>query len=157
MSEMTEHAKILDSVLRPEIWTDCGRRLLSKMLSEYMYEEIILPEAVSESNGLVSYRLPLTEGIEYRFDAKRKLFDSYRVEPRSIVRQENGQSVPATDPRRFILDARETMGLSAETAGHFVRELGNTLLADTHIAARTVRELLRAFRSSGGRSPAPRR
>ncbi|MDN5697023.1 MAG: IucA/IucC family siderophore biosynthesis protein [Rubrobacter sp.] len=136
MSEMTEHAKTLDSALRPDIWKECGRSLLSKMLSEYMFEEIILPEAASENGGLVSYRLPLTGGVEYRFEARRRLFDSYRVEGQSIVRQENGESAPSTDPQRFILDARETMGLSAETAGHFVRELGNTLLADAHIAMR---------------------
>ena len=113
MSEMTEHAKTLDSALRPDIWEECGRSLLSKMLSEYMYEEIILPEAASENGGLVFYRLPLTGGVEYRFDARRRLFDSYRVEEQSIVRQENGESAPSTDPQRFILDARETMCLSS--------------------------------------------
>ena len=136
MSEMNEHAKTLEKALRPGIWERVGRGLLAKMLSEYMYEEILLPEAIEETDGLVSYRLPLSGGVEYRFDARRRLFDSYRVIPESTVREEGGDSAPATDPQRFILDARETMGLEAETAGHLVRELCNTLLADAHIARR---------------------
>lgn len=135
MSEMNEHAKTLQQTLRPDIWESVGRGLLAKMLSEYMYEEILLPEATSERDGLISYRLPLSV-VEYRFDARRRLFDSYRVAPESIVRDEGVDSAPATDPQRFILDARETIGLDAETAGHLVRELGNTLLADAHLAAR---------------------
>lgn len=136
MSEMTEQAEILEQALRPDIWERVGRALLAKMLSEYMYEEILLPEALSERDGLVSYRLPLANGVEYRFEAKRRLFDSYRVAAESIVREAGGESAPASDPQRFILDARETMGLDAEISGHLVRELSHTLLADAHIAHR---------------------
>lgn len=136
MSEMTEHAKVLEKALKPELWERGGRALLAKMLSEYMYEEILLPEALSERDGLVSYLLPLTNGVEYRFEAKRRLFDSYRVAAESIVREAGGESAPASDPQRFILDARETMGLDAEISGHLVRELSHTLLADAHIAHR---------------------
>lgn len=133
-----DHLQTLDETLRPELWSLVGRRLLAKMLSEFMYEEIILPEKVEERDGLASYRLPL-DGAEYRFEARRRLFDSYRVLPESIVRVEGGESEPADDPLRFVLALREKTGMSTETAGHLINELGNTLLADAHLEARKER------------------
>jgi siderophore synthetase component len=130
-----DHLQTLDETLRPELWSLVGRRLLAKMLSEFMYEEIVLPEKAEERDGLASYRL-LLDGAEYRFEARRRLFDSYRVLPESIVRVEDGQKEPADDPLRFVLDLRKTVRMDAETAGHLMNELSSTLLADAHIAAR---------------------
>lgn len=130
-----DNLQTLGETLRPELWSLVSRRLLTKMLSEFMYEEIILPEKVEERDGLASYRLPL-DGAEYRFEARRRLFDSYRVLPESIFRVEAGEErEPADDPLRFVLDLREKTGIRAETAGHLINELGNTLLADAHIEA----------------------
>lgn len=131
-----DHAQTLDNALRPEIWELSGRRLLAKMLSEFMYEEIIHPEEIGERDGLSVYQLRLKGGAEYTFEARRRLFDSYRVVSGSIERVEAGRRATATDPLRFILDARETIGMNAETAAHFINEMSRTLLSDAHIEAR---------------------
>ncbi len=47
-----------------------------------------------------------------------------------------GDWTPATDPLRFLLDAREYVGIDPTTAAHLVREYRNTLVADAHIRAR---------------------
>ncbi len=133
-----EHKDELGEVLRPEAWEVVSRELLAKMLSEFMYEEIIVPENVEERGGLAAYRLPLEGGVEYTFEARKRLFDSYRVTPDSIERAGNGEREPATDPQRFLLDLKDTVGMSAQTTAHLINEYGNTLLADAHIAARQV-------------------
>lgn len=131
-----DHLQTLDEALRPEIWEAAGRRLLAKMLSEFMYEEVVVPEKTAERDGLASYRLALGGGIGYAFDARRRLFDSCRVIPESVTRTESGETVPAADPLRFLLDIRDAVGMSAETTGHLLNELSSTLLADAHIATR---------------------
>lgn len=132
-----EHVEQVRQNLRPEVWERVGRRLLEKMISEFMYEEIIRPERVAErGEGVFSYRLPLGDGVGYAFDARRRLFDTYRVVPGSVVRTARGSGAPATDPLRFLLDIREAAGLNPETAAHLLNEYSRTLLADAHIAAR---------------------
>ena len=132
-----EHVENVRHALRPETWERAGQRLLEKMISEFMYEEIILPERVAErGGGVFSYRLSLPGGVGYAFEARRRLFDTYRVVPGSVVRTGSGAEEPATDPLRFLLDIREAAGLSPETAAHLLNEYSRTLLADAHILAR---------------------
>jgi len=119
--------------LNPEIWQVVSRKLLAKMLSEFLYEEIIQPEIVKNENNLISYSLPLPEGIAYRFQAKRRLFDSYRVILDSIQRKEGEEWVTAISPFQFALDIHTTVGMTAETTAHLIKELSNTLVADAHI------------------------
>ncbi|WP_227355081.1 IucA/IucC family protein [Haladaptatus salinisoli] len=122
----------LRSALTPDIWAAVGRRLLAKMLAEFSYEELVAPERTEDGR----YRIGLTEGIEYRFEAEERLFDWLSVRPESIARRGAGDWEPATDPVRFLLDAQETVGVSDLTAGHLIREYRNTMLADAHVEAR---------------------
>ncbi|BBL80947.1 iron transporter [Rubrobacter xylanophilus] len=132
-----EHVEQVRRNLRPEIWERAGRRLLEKMISEFIYEEILHPEMMEErGEGTFFCRLSLPGGIGYRFEARKRLFDTWRVVPGSVVRTEGEASSPATDPLRFLLDIREAAGLSPETAAHLLNEYSRTLLADAHILAR---------------------
>jgi siderophore synthetase component len=82
--------------------------------------------------------------VAYRFEAEERLMDSLRVFPETVERApvpagaggDDSAWETATDPIRFLLDARETLGTSEMTAGHLIREYRNTLLADAHIEAR---------------------
>ncbi|MFI9274786.1 IucA/IucC family protein [Kitasatospora sp. NPDC052896] len=115
-----------DELLTPERWQRAGRALLAKMLAEFSYEELLDPEPVADG-----YRLPLPDGSEYRFAARRGAYGGWQVEPASVRRD----GAPADDPLAFLLAARRLLGLSGDTVGHLVRELTATLLADVRLAA----------------------
>jgi siderophore synthetase component len=130
-----EQLQPLNHALQFERWRSVSRALLAKMLSEFMYEEIINPKPLETNYNLNLYFLPLHNNITYRFKAQTRLFDSYRVLPESIERQESEVWWPATDPLQFILDIHTTVGMSAATTAHLIREISNTLLADAHMHA----------------------
>ncbi|MPZ13197.1 MAG: IucA/IucC family siderophore biosynthesis protein [Chloroflexi bacterium] len=123
------------TALTPDRWQTAGRRLLAKILAEFAYEELLEPTDL----GGGQYRVDLSAGVSYVFRARRRLFDSWRVDDSSIERRQGEARGPADDPLRFVLDAYETLGIAPATAGHLVRELAATLVADTHIAAAATR------------------
>lgn len=114
-------------------WKQAGRRLLAKALAEFSYEELLTPVAEGPR-----HRVDLGDGLAYTFAARRGSYDSWFVEPDSIVRSEAGLEEPATDVLQFVLDARQALGLTGETAGHLVRELTATLSADVRLASSAV-------------------
>ncbi|WP_332899109.1 IucA/IucC family protein [Haladaptatus sp. CMSO5] len=119
-----------DRAFTEEAWEQTGKELLAKMLAEFTYEALIDPEKTD-----TGYRLPLGE-VTYEFAGQDRLCDSLLVDTDSIVRIENGDTAPATDPVRFLRDAQETIGVDDLTAGHLIREYKRTQLADAHIYAR---------------------
>ncbi|MFC7154908.1 IucA/IucC family protein [Halomarina halobia] len=137
----------LADALDADVWETVGTNLLEKMLAEFAYEGLIDPTVVGRAgevegesgddarDGIDTYRLTL-DRASYRFRAERRLFDGYRVLPGSVERYDGESWEPATDPIRFVRDAREHVGMDGMTAGHLVREYNHTLLADAHIEAR---------------------
>jgi siderophore synthetase component len=125
--------KTITSVLNPTSWEIVSVQLLTKMIAEFMYEEIIHPEQIENKGKMISYRLPLNNGIEYTFEAKKRLFDSYHVFSQTIQRHQSGLSTKATNPNQFLLDIQSTIGMSATTTAHLIREYNHTLIADAHI------------------------
>nr|WP_308011979.1 IucA/IucC family siderophore biosynthesis protein [Streptomyces acidipaludis] len=116
-------------------WRHASRRLLAKMLAEFAYEEVILPEPDPEAedpgrehaDGTAPYRIPLAEGVTYRFRARRGAYGSWQVDPATIT--------PATgDPLDFLAHGHASvLGLSGDTTGHLLRELLATLCADVRL------------------------
>lgn len=104
-------------------WRTAGRALLAKALSEFAYEELLRPSP-DPAGG---YTVELDSGAAYHFRARRTAYGSWRVDPESVRR--DGE--PADDPLAFLLDARTTLGIGDDTAGHLVRELSATLIADS--------------------------
>jgi siderophore synthetase component len=117
-----------ESILKKDTWETVNKNLLAKMLAEYMYEEMILPEQIQE--GFV---FTVNEERKYRFTAEKRFFDSYDVEPESIEILENSEWKPATSAIRFLIDIQPMIGMSAETAGHLIKELNHTLIADANL------------------------
>nr|WP_189133097.1 IucA/IucC family siderophore biosynthesis protein [Wenjunlia tyrosinilytica] len=103
--------------------------MLAKALSEFAYEELLTPRPA----GGGEYRVLLESGTEYRFGARRTAYGSWRIDPASVRRD----GAEADDPLTFLLDARTTLGIGDDTAGHLVRELSATLTADTRLLADT--------------------
>ncbi|MBA4496114.1 IucA/IucC family protein [Paenactinomyces guangxiensis] len=123
----------LHNAFHPETWETVSLNLLTKMISEFMYEEIITPEKIETNDEADSYQLALQNGVAYTFRAKKRLFDSYRVFPETIRRHQDGSSAKAVNPIQFLLDLRSTIGMTSMTAGHLIREYNQTLIADAHI------------------------
>jgi len=112
-------------------WSDAGARLVAKALAEFSYEQLIDPRP----DG-AGWTLPLPGGVTYRFRGRRRPYGDIRVLPGSVRRSSGSAEVAADDPTQLLLDLREPMGVSPITAGHLIRELAATQLADVHIAAR---------------------
>lgn len=123
----------LTQTLTQQRWKQVSQKLLAKMIAEFMYEEIIQPEIIEKHTTYNTYQLSLPNQTSYFFQARKCLFDSYIVKPESLKRQENQTIISAFDPLKFVLDIYETVGMTAQTTGHLIKELSNTLLADSHI------------------------
>ncbi|MEV0255563.1 IucA/IucC family siderophore biosynthesis protein [Streptomyces sp. NPDC050732] len=142
--------------LTQDRWRETGRRLLAKMIGEFAYEEIIRPVPVpvpapasaSAADGKTcTYRLHLEpteqdetatsvrrQGACLTFRARRGSYDSWHVDPAGLTLAEgDGPALPFSDPLRFLVMARRTLGLDGATLGHLIRELTVTLSADTRI------------------------
>ncbi|WP_227935543.1 IucA/IucC family protein [Alkalihalobacillus deserti] len=132
-----EKGNDVQDILTAEIWNEVGLNLLAKMISEFMYEEIIHPEVIEKVGGLTVYQLLLKEEsgeeISYQFEAKKRLMDSYRIYPDSIRCKRNGKWEKTNNPIQFILDIQQAVGMNPLTTGHLIKEYNNTLLADAHI------------------------
>lgn len=128
--------KSFEDTFDTAVWRTVNRRLLRKILSEFMYEDLIDPDPVETVDRWTRYRLSLDDGVEYRFDARDRVFDSYRVDPESIGRQAGGEWSCPYDAIQLLVDAKEHIGVTERTLAHLVREYNNTLLADAHIHAR---------------------
>lgn len=115
--------------LTADNWRRAGRELLAKSLAELSYE--LLLEPVETDSG--RYRLDLPGEVVYTFTARRGAFGHWKVDADSIVRSQEGAEQLADDPLRFLLDARSTLGISGDTAGHLARELTATLSADARL------------------------
>jgi siderophore synthetase component len=111
-----------------------GARLVARALSELAHEELVLPEADVEGHRLVLG--PAT----YTFTAERDAFTAWHVDAASVRRD----GVPATDPVRFFLDARDVAGFDAVTLSEIVTEATSTWAAEARClaAGRPVAELL---------------
>lgn len=108
-------------------WQHAGRRLLAKMLAEFAYEEVIVPEP-DPAAGPAAYRLVLGPATTYRFRAHRGSYGSWYVDADSIT--------PTGDPLHFLTQGHDTvLGLTGDTLGHLVRELLATLRADVALNA----------------------
>ncbi|WP_160133855.1 IucA/IucC family protein [Halococcus salsus] len=121
--------------LTPEIWTTSERRLLTKMLESFAYEEILAPRKVRDGDDRADFRFDLGPA-SYRFEASERLMDSLHVHGDTVERRTDGDWTGLDDPFRLLRDLGETTGLDGLTEGNLVREYKRTLLADAHIEAR---------------------
>ncbi|MCM3672691.1 IucA/IucC family siderophore biosynthesis protein [Peribacillus simplex] len=117
-------------------WSIVNQNLLAKMISEYMYEDMIHPAVLNENAAGNLYELKINEGKSYRFLASPRLFDSYEVQPESIQVCEMEGFTQANDAIQFILDIQPLIGMTAETTGHLIKEFHHTLLADLQLLSK---------------------
>ncbi|MGB8000888.1 MAG: IucA/IucC family siderophore biosynthesis protein [Anaerobacillus sp.] len=129
--------KELETVLCKESWALVNDKLLAKMISEFMYEDMITPETIHKKNGKTLYDLHVSENKSYRFCATPRLFDSYDVDWKSIRILTNGKEEKG-GAISFLLDIKPLVGMSSETTAHLIKEINQTLIADAHLLNKAV-------------------
>ena len=134
----------MSSTLSPELpaavaptaeqFATAGARLVARALSELSHEELVRPSRTDRGYELVLG--PAT----YTFAAERDAFTAWHVDPSSVRRDD----LPATDPVRLFLDAREVAGFDAVTLTEIVTEATSTWAAEARClaAGRPAAELL---------------
>ncbi|NKE35145.1 IucA/IucC family siderophore biosynthesis protein [Natronococcus sp. JC468] len=133
---MNPNDTIRRNALDAEVWETVERRLLTKMLEEFAYEEILDPRSVEAGDDRATYRVDLGDA-SYRFEATERLMDSLHVHGETVQRREgNGTWAALDDPLRLLRDLGEATDLEGLTEGNLVREYKRTLLADAHVEAR---------------------
>ncbi len=132
---MNPNDTTLQNALDAEIWETVERRLLTKMVEEFAYEEIVTPRKVADGDDRATYRFDLGEAA-YRFEAAERLMDSLHVHEDTVERCVDGGWEDHDDPLCLLRDIGETTDLDGLAEGNLVREYKRTLLADAHIEAR---------------------
>lgn len=117
-------------VWNAEHWKKASRRLLAKMISEFLYEEMIAAEIIDGK-----HMLTFDSGVSYRFIAEERLMDSFWVDEHSIETNKNGLWEQAVNPIEFLLELQKQIKIKPFTAAYLIEEYKRTLLADTHIIA----------------------
>ncbi|WP_252503223.1 IucA/IucC family siderophore biosynthesis protein [Sporosarcina sp. Marseille-Q4943] len=124
------------TMLTEKNWEQVDKQLLAKMLQEFIYEEILVPEIVSEKNGIRTYEWTDKKGTTYRFQAKTRLFDSISVISETIeVLTDEVKKTPLS--LSLLLSIQEEENMTGATAGHLVKEYLHTMLADAQIKSRS--------------------
>ncbi|WP_306055164.1 IucA/IucC family protein [Natronococcus wangiae] len=132
---MNPNDETLRNALDAEVWETVERRLLTKMIAEFTYEEILAARKVETGDDRAAYRFELGDAA-YRFEATERLMDSVHVHGETVERRDGDEWMPLDDPLRLLRDLGEATDLEGLTEGNLVREYKRTLLADAHIEAR---------------------
>ena len=128
---------VLERALAAGRWAAAGRAMVTKLLEELSYEEVLAPEldgAAGAPGAPAAWQVRLPGGVRYRFRARQRLFDRLRVETGSVRRCSPEGEAPAEDPIQLLLDLHAAVGMHPATTAHLVRELCTTLVADAHLA-----------------------
>ncbi|MGP3957977.1 IucA/IucC family protein [Nonomuraea sp. 3N208] len=125
--------------LTRDTWQQAGRRLLTKAVEEFAYEELLRPEP-DPAAGADAYRLELGDGVRWTFRAARGTFGTWRLVD-GTLRRHPGDGPP--EPERLLLDARTALGWDGPTTAEVLRELTATRRAEAELLshARTAAEL----------------
>src|ERR1044072_2309160 len=119
--------------LQPEIWQQVNRLHLRKILCEFTHELIIHPQLQHSKDGWGYYKLPADiPGIEYRFRARILSLDHWYIDTASIEKYVNKESVPP-ESIPFIIEFRETMGISETVMPVYLEEINSTLCGSAYM------------------------
>ena len=110
-------------------WQAAGERMVAKMLSEFLYEQLLVAEP-APGGGDTAWRATAGAAV-YEFTGRTRLYERLRVQRASVRRD----GAPAADPVRLLLDLAPALAMEPATTAHLARELRATQLADCHIAA----------------------
>lgn len=130
--------KSINNLFNKREWDTVNNNLLAKMLSEFMYEDLIKPKVLETKGKVSTYHLEASNS-NYIFKASKKLFDSYYVYPESIKIQNKGEvNKENISCINFLLNIQKMLNMSPKTTAYLIKELNNTLVADLHILKKNI-------------------
>lgn len=114
-------------------WLKVNQQLLAKILTEFMYEDLLTTTIQLLSDGVFQHRLELDDNIEYRFTAEKRIFGNWQIAKDSISYYRQGTKQNELLVSEFMRNSYQKIGIDELTLGHLLRELNHTLIADCHI------------------------
>lgn len=118
--------------LSVKAWKHVNRMLISKALGEFIHELLLEPICITSHNSYATYALVSDElHVTYEFDAKRYQLDHWVIDPMSITKKHSGNK-KSIDAITFILDFKETLGLSDEILPTYLEEISSTLYSNAY-------------------------
>lgn len=129
---MNQAIERLHQALNKTHWHYANRQLVSKMLCEFLYEEMLTTEISQQEDNQYVHTLVISPSLSYRFSASPRIFGNWRIHTDSVTRYENNEPSPILSVSQFIRDTYALIGIGGLTLGHLLRELNNTLVADCH-------------------------
>ncbi|AXA33777.1 GNAT family N-acetyltransferase [Francisella adeliensis] len=106
-------------------------KLLEKVISEFCYEEIFVP--IQNDSDEETYTLKVDSSLCYKFKATKRIYGNLVVHRNSVVRYQQGVQSIADDAIKLIIDTWPITNIDSVTMAHLIKELNNTLYADTEI------------------------
>ncbi|WP_435795854.1 IucA/IucC family protein [Micromonospora taraxaci] len=113
--------------LTPERWARANRLLVRKALAEFTHERLLTPEPVPGTDDRQWYEVSSDDGtVTYRFAARVLALEHWQIDADSITRHCDGTSTPP-DAVDFVIELRDTLGLSARVLPVYLEEITSTL------------------------------
>ncbi|MBJ7518134.1 MAG: hypothetical protein JHC84_00440 [Solirubrobacteraceae bacterium] len=116
----------LVDALTTERWARANRELIAKVLTEFVYEDMLAPERDGDDCTLV-----LPDGRVLRWTAARRILGHWRADPASVrLTDTDGADLPLLDADALTALLAPVIGADATTTAGLVGEVAQTLLAD---------------------------
>ncbi|RAO39188.1 Aerobactin synthase [Micromonospora saelicesensis] len=113
--------------LTPQRWARANRLLVRKALAEFTHERLLTPEAVAGTDDRQWYEIRSDDGtVTYRFAARVLALAHWQIDADSITRHRDGSAL-TPDAVDFIVELRDTLGLSARVLPVYLEEITSTL------------------------------
>ncbi|MEV4766902.1 IucA/IucC family siderophore biosynthesis protein [Micromonospora chokoriensis] len=101
--------------------------LVRKALAEFTHERLLTPEPVPGTDDRQWYEVSSDDGtVTYRFAARVLALEHWQIDADSITRHRDGTSTPP-DAVDFVIELRDTLGLSARVLPVYLEEITSTL------------------------------
>ena len=117
-----------------EHYAKASNALLHKIIEEFIYEGLLQPTRDAKDDKC--YRIYISLNKYYQFQAIRRIFGNFDIVG-SVIKCVDDKESTATDAIEFVIDTLALTGIDSMTAAHFIKELNNTLYADTNIRVKT--------------------
>ncbi|NSL88317.1 IucA/IucC family siderophore biosynthesis protein [Chitinophaga sp. Mgbs1] len=119
--------------LHPDVWSLVNRLHIRKIICEFAHELIIAPQLQYSENGWGYYVLRTDfPDIEYRFRARVLSLDHWYIDTASLSKY-IGQETAPLESLSFIIEFRETMGLSETVIPVYLEEINSTLCGSAYM------------------------
>ncbi|WP_433650536.1 IucA/IucC family protein [Micromonospora zamorensis] len=132
------HAASGDPVghLTPQRWARANRLLVRKALAEFTHERLLAPEPVPGPDDRQFYEVRSDDAtVTYRFAARVLALAHWQIDADSITRHRDGTPLPP-DAVDFIVELRDTLGLSARVLPVYLEEITSTLAGTAYKLAK---------------------